>query len=41
MKNMRNMSLEKTRTKCDVKASPRPFYKKSKSLSLEQHSEML
>ena len=40
--NMRNTLLEKSYTKCDGEANPRPFYKKSKlSISLDQHSEML
>ena len=40
--NMRNIFLEKSYTKCGGKASPIPFYKKSKlSIPLNQQSEML
>ena len=38
---MRSMFLEKTCTKRDGEASPRPIYKKSKSIPLDQQSEML
>ena len=38
----RNVSLEKSYTKCGGRASLRPFYEKSKlSISLDQQSEML
>ena len=40
--NLRNIFLEKSYTKYGGKASPRPFYKKSKLIkSLDQQSEML
>ena len=40
--NIRNIFLEKSYTKCGGEASPRPFYKKSKSsISLDHQSEML
>ena len=39
---MRNIFLEESYVKCDVKASPRRFYKKSTSrMSLNQASAML
>ena len=38
---MRNIFLEKSRTKCGGEASPRPFYKKSQlSISPDKKSEM-
>ena len=40
--HMRNIFLEESYVKCDVKASPRRFYKKSTSrMSLNQASAML
>ena len=40
--NMRSIFLEKSYTKYDGEASPRPFYSKSKlNISLDQQSEML
>ena len=40
--NMRNISLEKSYTKCDVESIPRPFSKKSKlSISLDQLPKVL
>ena len=40
--SMRNIFLEKSYRKCGGKASPRPFYKKSKlSITLNKQSEML
>ena len=40
--NMRNNFIEKSFLKYGGKASPRPFYKKSKfNISLDQQSEML
>ena len=40
--NMRNISLEKSYTKCGTEASARPFYKKSKlTIFLDQQSEKL
>ena len=40
--NMRNISLEKSYTKCGRETSPRPFSEKFKlSISLDQYSKVL
>ena len=39
--NMRNIFLKKSCTKCGTEASPRLFYKKSKSVCLDHLPEML